>query len=1219
MTEGQGGTDAEAAEARIITALSAWHRVDFKDYKRSTLRRRVARRAALARVNDPSEYASLVESNEAERELLATDMLIDVTEFFRDSPAWDRLEPEFDRIVAESIAADRALRLWSQACATGEEVYSLAILATEAMERADGEVPIQIFATDVHERSLTTADEGRYEEAQLVNVSPERRERFFTEIAGRFQVKPELRSLVTFATHNAIEDAPFLRIDLIACRNFLIYLQPSGQERALDLVFAGLRIGGVLFLGPSESPGDTERELEPIDRSLRIFRKLRDTKSTRRTRLPRGAATHQARPAPSANRTDLRLIRAYDSFHQLQLTTGFLVDEAGELLHTFGRGERLLSPPSGRRDLQLTSLLVHPSVRVAVESMLTHLWAEDGSPTRRLTQVPISIFDDETDDEGRLIEAVLAGSIFSADDEQFATLRFDPAPTGVDPVERIDVGDATTADVERLLTDLAHARENLRIALDRNEITNNQLAAANEALVAANEELQSTNEELQSFNQELVAVNSDHQRRLDQVLDLSADLEQILDAAEIAALLLNDDGTIRRASAAAQAIFRVRESDIGRPFADFATTLDRGQLLVDIRDVARGADPITRRVEVGEPPVPRTLLVDRYDLPHNRSGVFLAVLPAEEMGPAEDEYRRLLEQSPISMYAKDAEGRYVTVNKFAREATESAVGLTVADFLPPEVAEAVMAHDREVAASGEPAFIIEQFPRADGSMPRWLTMKFPMGDGTVGGLSMPITAGLEAATSELGPFFQFLQELPVGMLTVDANDRVVAANKYMTEVSGLLPGMHPAERYSEDVADQIVETHQMARARTEPFLQLRRNPTPVAGNLPRLALVFPLPDGQVGQLIIPVTRELEEIGGQLGPGGSAFLEVFQDLPVGILAKDKDDVVTAINDYMRNLAGIDIGMPMSVGVSASDRPIMESLDAAVRETGGLVTRVVMTPRDDPSNDPVLILAFPVGDEGIGRVMIEIDESLADELQGVGPGWTQFRRVVDTMPIAMIAKDADGVFTMVNEFGRYLGGVELGKTEMELFGPEIATELEANDDIVRRTQQPHYFLEELPTEDGDLQRVITVEFPMPANGVGAVSIALEEPLREIFADYRRYRQVARLAYTLGGRDEAGGWRPLIDDATDLTRERADQLLSRITEEDVERVQAKIEALEADGVANTILPGARIRLLHTPIENDPEIDMIAFSVDESDLLGEIAQLRERLREAGVEPDVD
>lgn len=1219
MTDGLEGTDTDSAEARIVAALSAWHRVDFDDYKRSTLRRRVARRAALARLSDPLEYAALVESNEAERELLATDMLIDVTTFFRDPPAWERLEPEFDRLVAEAIAADRSLRLWSQACATGEEVYSLAILATEAMERADGEVAIQIFATDVHEKSLATANEGRYSDAQLVNVSDDRRTRFFTEVGDQHQVVPELRSLVTFATHNAIEDAPFLRIDLIVCRNFLIYLQPSGQERALDLVFAGLRIGGVLFLGPSESPGPIERELEPVDRSLRIFRKLRHTRPTRRTSLPRGPATRQARQPPSADRTDLRLIRAYDAFHDLQLTTGFLVDEAGELLHTFGAGERLLAPPSGRRDLQLTSQLIHPSVRVAVESMLGHLWGDEGTPARRLIQAPTIVFDASVTDDHELTEAVLTGNVFSADDERFAALRIEPAPTGAEPVDPIEVGDGTAADVERLLTDLAHARENLRIALDRNEITNNQLAAANEALVAANEELQSTNEELQSFNQELVAVNSDHQRRLEQVLDLSADLEQILDAAEIAAVLVNDDGTIRRASRAAQQIFGVRDSDVGRPFADFATTLDRGQLLVDIRDVARGGEAITRRVQVGVPATPRILLVDRYALPHGRFGVFLAVLPAEDMGPAEGEYRRLLEQSPISMYAKDAEGRYVTVNKFARDVTDSAVGLTVADLLPPDLAEEVMAHDREVAASGEPHFLIEEFPRSDGESARWLTMKFPMGEGTVGGLSMPITESLEAATSELGPFFRFLEQLPVGMLTVDADDRVVAANRYMTEVSGLTTGMHPGDMYPADLTQRIVETHQLARERTEPFLQLRRNPTPVAGELPRLALVFSLPDGEVGQLIIPVTRELEELGSQLGPDGGALLDVFRDLPVGILAKNTDGVVTAINDYMRELAGLDIGMAMRDGVADSDQAIMEELDAEVRNTRGLVTRVVMTPGADPSNDPVLILAFPVGDDSIGRVMIEIDERLADELQGVGPGWTQFRRLLDTMPIAMIAKDAEGRFTMVNEFGRHLGSVELGKTESELFGPEIAGPLEANDDIVRRTQQPHYFLEELPLPDGDLERVLTFEFPMPGDGVGAVSIQLEDPLREVFADYRRYREVARLAFTLGGRTFDGGWRPLIPDDGTETRDRADTMLAAISADVVEQVEAVIDALGPDDVASTVLSEAGVRLLHTPIEHDPEIDMIAMSIDETDLLAEIDRLRAKLRTAGVDPDVD
>ncbi|MEO0493986.1 MAG: PAS domain-containing protein, partial [Actinomycetota bacterium] len=323
-------------------------------------------------------------------------------------------------------------------------------------------------------------------------------------------------------------------------------------------------------------------------------------------------------------------------------------------------------------------------------------------------------------------------------------------PSGIDsaslePAPPEDV--SAQAEIDRLLEDLVYTRESLQTAVEQQETVNEELNATNEELLAANEELQSTNEELSSVNEELLTLNDEHQRRLEEVLQVTADLEVLLASTSIAAILLNQDGTIRRITEAAKPMFGVRDSDIGRPLADLATNLDREALLVDIRDVAHGGDPVTRPVSLSANS-PQRLLVDRYQLPHDAPGVFIAIFSSNIIGPAEQAFRAILDAAPVALYAKDADGVYIAMNEYGGARIEGTVGQTDHEIFSPEVADQITATD-DLVRSRQEIMVRHERPVGPDGVFDVISVKFPMPDNGLGGVAVPVTADVRDVAAAL--------------------------------------------------------------------------------------------------------------------------------------------------------------------------------------------------------------------------------------------------------------------------------------------------------------------------------------------------------------------------------------------------------------------------------------------------------------------------------------
>ncbi|HXK20680.1 MAG TPA: chemotaxis protein CheB, partial [Polyangiaceae bacterium] len=357
------GRSGEPGMAAVYRMLEREFGIDFTHYKPSTVTRRIERRLQLSRADSLEAYVQRLREEREELDVLYHDLLIGVTRFFRNEEAFAEMEQRVLPQLWQSLPKGAPLRLWVAGCATGEEVYSLAILLHELGQKL-GERPVKIFATDVHRGSLELATRALYAEDAIAGVSPERLARHFLRRGQSYQVSPEIRQLVVFAQHNVIKDAPFTRMHFVSCRNMLIYLQPAAQQKVLSLFHFALSLGGVLFLGPSETPGALSHDFETIDKHWRIYRKTSesrmpvDTKPQLAAKSARTAPISGTRPAVSPNRYSIaQLLGVYDVLLEDVIPPSLLINDVRELVHAFGGVSKFLRLQDGRQGLDILELV----------------------------------------------------------------------------------------------------------------------------------------------------------------------------------------------------------------------------------------------------------------------------------------------------------------------------------------------------------------------------------------------------------------------------------------------------------------------------------------------------------------------------------------------------------------------------------------------------------------------------------------------------------------------------------------------------------------------------------------------------------------------------------------------------------------------------------------------------------------------------------------------
>ena len=693
----------DSALARIFRMLRHEYGIDFGHYKSTTVARRIERRLPMTDARGLDEYATYLTDHPEEAAQLYRDLLIGVTRFFRDEEAFRRLEMDIIPAIVEGATAEEGIRVWDAGCGTGEEAYSLAILFHQALERKGRSVDLKIFATDVHAASLTVASQGCYREEALEGVRPEHLERYFKKERHEYQVSPELRQSIVFARHNVIRDAPFTRMDLVVCRNLLIYLQPHAQKKVLSLFHFGLKTNGYLFLGPSETPSDLSEEFDVLDSRWRMYRKMRDIRFSADLRLPLVPTLPTARPREGLSRhfPERQVVPLYDRLLERFMPPGFLVNGHFEIVHTFGGAERFLRVRSGRPSTSLLDL-IHDGLKTPLMGALQHAERNDGPV--QYSGLRMAGGEGGKDECLRVAVEPLANPHGCA--KHFVVVLESeraPAPTTMAKGVSLSIDEVTKDYIDSLEVDLRFTKENLQATIEELQTSNEELQATNEELTASNEELQSTNEELHSVNEELYTVNAEHQRKIDELTVLTNDMDNLLHSADIGVVFLDRNLCIRKFTSRVTDLFRLLPQDVGRDFDAFVHAVDSGPLVAEVRSVLAGGDVIEREVRnrAGDAYLMRIL---PYRIHGRSEGVLLTFVDISSIKATEADVRRLsaiVESSRDPIVGTDLEGRVLAWNDGAADlyqySAKEALGHSIFDLIvPPERVDELQAIYRRV-------------------------------------------------------------------------------------------------------------------------------------------------------------------------------------------------------------------------------------------------------------------------------------------------------------------------------------------------------------------------------------------------------------------------------------------------------------------------------------------------------------------------------------------
>ena len=566
---------------------------DFSGYKPSTIRRRIERRMNLHQIKDLLSYVRYLQNNPHEIDILFKELLISVTCFFRDPEAFDSLAKNALRELFRSRPENYTLRAWAPGCASGEEVYSLAMVFRECMHSLKRHFEVQIFGTDLDAAAIDTARNGQYPDGIAVDVSPERLEHNFLRDGSAYRIRKDIREMTIFAVHNVIKDAPFTKLDLLSCRNLLIYLNADVQKRLLPIFHYALKPGGLLFLGPSETVGNFHDLFEIVDKRWRIYRRIevarpvypivefsagswRDKPEERRAQ-----AVGEPKEATIGNTVEKLLLGRF-------APASVVINDRGDALYFHGRTGAFLEPAAGKPRLNLLDM-AREGLQLELSAALRHAAGQNTEVVRENVRVKsngdFTFIDLHV---SRIQEPESLRGLFLV---TFWPVR-PPVKTAKIQGRRASASEKTRSTL--LERELQSTKESLQTTIEELETSNEELKSTNEELQSTNEELQSANEELetskeemQSLNEELSTVNAELQGKVDELSRANDDMRNLFNSTEVATIFLDRSLRITRYTEQAKLLVNLIPSDIGRPLADLVWNLSYDDLVADCRQVLR--------------------------------------------------------------------------------------------------------------------------------------------------------------------------------------------------------------------------------------------------------------------------------------------------------------------------------------------------------------------------------------------------------------------------------------------------------------------------------------------------------------------------------------------------------------------------------------------------------------------------------------------------------
>lgn len=564
---------------KIIILLREHTGHDFSLYKKSTLFRRIERRKGVHQIDKIQNYVRYLQETPFELEILFKELLIGVTEFFRDNKMWQKLEKVIFPALFDELPDNYVLRAWIPASSTGEEAYSLAIVFKEALEsyKKQKKISLQIFATDIDHEAIEKARKGFFTENIAAHVSAERLKRFFTIEDNGYRINSVIREMVVFAQQNVIKDPPFTKLDILSCRNFFIYLETDLQKKLLSLFCYSLNPGGLLILGAAETLGANKDNFIEIDSKFRLFRRNANVNTLEVNDLP--SSFYQHKPMPATKNIPVKVVENAPAVMDNIILQRFspasvLVSEKGDIIYITGRTGKYLEPVAGKANWNIYAM--------AREGLRHELPGAIRKACKNFDAVLLHNLKIGTDGDFHFADVTIQrleypesvrGLIVVVFSEVRQNLDQPAAPAYLGKRNALNKQKELEMELQRMREELQSTREEMQTSQEELKSTNEELQSTNEELQSTNEELTTSKEEMQSLNEELQTLNVELQTKVNEFVQANNDMKNLLNSTEIATLFLDKELNIRRFTDSITNIFKLRNTDIGRPFTDLVTDL----------------------------------------------------------------------------------------------------------------------------------------------------------------------------------------------------------------------------------------------------------------------------------------------------------------------------------------------------------------------------------------------------------------------------------------------------------------------------------------------------------------------------------------------------------------------------------------------------------------------------------------------------------------------
>ena len=590
------GTEEQVVSAvqKILVLLRGQTGNDFSLYKKNTVMRRIERRMNVHHMGKTEQYVRFLQDNPQEVELLFKELLIGVTSFFRDPEAFELLKKTIVLDILKNNENERAVRVWIPGCSTGEEAYSIAIIFSECLSklRLKGDFKVQIFATDIDKAAIDKARQGLYPANIAADLSPERLEHFFSKEDNKYQINKDIREMVVFAPHNVTMDPPFTRLDLISCRNLLIYLTAELQKKLMALFHYSLMPDGILFLGTSETIGRFIDQFSTVDTKWKIYQR-RHSEQTAADTVDFAHFYREAIPAGRVSAKQAAELVSIPEVANRMLLEDFtppavFINEQGDVVYIHGRTGKYLEPPAGKANINIFAM-----AREGLKIELPSAIREAKTQKKTITLKGIKV---KTNGDFQTINLTVKPVVQLGIQQPLYMLVFENVT--MPPKEEKSISSQARSssrlkDINiELENELKHTKELLQKTSEEMQLSQEELKSTNEEIQSTNEELQSTNEELssskeemQSLNEEMMTVNAELQVKVDELTLSNSDMKNLLNRTEIATIFLDDDLNIRRFTPEATGIFNLIQSDIGRPISHIVSKLQYDDIVTDVRKV----------------------------------------------------------------------------------------------------------------------------------------------------------------------------------------------------------------------------------------------------------------------------------------------------------------------------------------------------------------------------------------------------------------------------------------------------------------------------------------------------------------------------------------------------------------------------------------------------------------------------------------------------------